>query len=470
MGTPHYMSPEQLKDSKSVTHLGDIYSFGVTLFYMLTGCFPYDDDDDNLGSLTLKILHSDAPRASYFREGLPSAIADLIAACLSRDMRDRPQNCRKVMETMLSIDWTLASAGEATVVEVKRGSDEFMIETSSPGSARRKRLEPPPSPRRDLNEPSWASGDRPDPGALDSFDDDNDIDPDMFAAFPRRSRVPYLLALILLFLGVAFGTKAFLESNDQAAAASPPDGIGSTEISAPERTAEVEQPAETAIGEAADTTMGTGEGEEVAVLTTSGTGPIEPVPDETPVEPDAVEAVTEPVEPRRERRERPHRSEPTGRSSTGLVGREAERAAELEWARTHGSGSSDESDTATRTLGDDSSRRSVRDEGDSAEVPREILAQVEEPPDEELTPLQINTALRASRTAFRNCYDAPDSGPVTMRISIRPNGSVSYASATDRNANAIIVRCIVQVLSRISFDSFDGSTMNVRHTFTAAGP
>jgi serine/threonine protein kinase len=42
MGTPVYMSPEQVNDSKNIDHRTDIYSLGVMLWYMLSGKPPYD--------------------------------------------------------------------------------------------------------------------------------------------------------------------------------------------------------------------------------------------------------------------------------------------------------------------------------------------------------------------------------------------------------------------------------------------
>ena len=44
IGTPEYMSPEQIRDSQSVTVASDIYSVGITLFHALAGLPPFAAD------------------------------------------------------------------------------------------------------------------------------------------------------------------------------------------------------------------------------------------------------------------------------------------------------------------------------------------------------------------------------------------------------------------------------------------
>jgi serine/threonine-protein kinase len=56
MGTPMYMSPEQVKSSKEVDSTTDIYSLGVILWQMLAGRKPYDLGILSAIEIQIKIL------------------------------------------------------------------------------------------------------------------------------------------------------------------------------------------------------------------------------------------------------------------------------------------------------------------------------------------------------------------------------------------------------------------------------
>lgn len=60
MGTPLYMSPEQIKHPDRITHATDIYSLGVVLYFMAVGKSPYDKNL-SLFDLQSKIVHEKLP-------------------------------------------------------------------------------------------------------------------------------------------------------------------------------------------------------------------------------------------------------------------------------------------------------------------------------------------------------------------------------------------------------------------------
>ena len=61
MGTPIYMSPEQVRDSKVVDCRSDIYSLGVVLYEAITGSFPFDKDYLSLPEIQVCILKNKLP-------------------------------------------------------------------------------------------------------------------------------------------------------------------------------------------------------------------------------------------------------------------------------------------------------------------------------------------------------------------------------------------------------------------------
>jgi len=59
LGTPVYMSPEQIKSPKNVGTKSDVYSLAVTFYHALTGKVPYDSTTDSNFEIQSKIVHED---------------------------------------------------------------------------------------------------------------------------------------------------------------------------------------------------------------------------------------------------------------------------------------------------------------------------------------------------------------------------------------------------------------------------
>jgi serine/threonine protein kinase len=61
MGTPSYMSPEQVKGDKSIDHRSDIYSLGSMLYFLLKGFPPYQSNENSSYEIFTKIVNEPIP-------------------------------------------------------------------------------------------------------------------------------------------------------------------------------------------------------------------------------------------------------------------------------------------------------------------------------------------------------------------------------------------------------------------------
>lgn len=86
MGSPYYMSPEQLEDRPLTLH-SDMYSLGVSLYELLTGTRPFTAD--SLEGLVQKILRHDPAPPSSLRADLPKNIDRIILQSLGKKPEHR---------------------------------------------------------------------------------------------------------------------------------------------------------------------------------------------------------------------------------------------------------------------------------------------------------------------------------------------------------------------------------------------
>jgi serine/threonine-protein kinase len=100
MGSPCYMSPEQLRSTASVDHRTDLWSLGVTLFELLAGRCPFDGTQP-MADLVVSILERPAPDVRAARPEIPEALAAIVARCLARDRDARFQSAAEVARALL---------------------------------------------------------------------------------------------------------------------------------------------------------------------------------------------------------------------------------------------------------------------------------------------------------------------------------------------------------------------------------
>jgi len=86
LGTPYYMAPEQVL-GQQVTHLVDVYSFGILLFEMLTGAKPIMGE--SIEKIFNKILYEPLDMAPLQAAGVEQEVQRIIAKCTAKQPQDR---------------------------------------------------------------------------------------------------------------------------------------------------------------------------------------------------------------------------------------------------------------------------------------------------------------------------------------------------------------------------------------------
>ena len=95
-GTPAYMSPEQC-EGLPLDGRTDLYSFGVTLYHMLSGALPYRDTSGDPFKLALS---TDRVPLEEHVPSIPADVRDLVARCLARDPSDRPPSALSILREL----------------------------------------------------------------------------------------------------------------------------------------------------------------------------------------------------------------------------------------------------------------------------------------------------------------------------------------------------------------------------------
>ncbi len=88
VGSPAYMSPEQVKELK-LTHQTDIYSLGVVMYKLLTGKLPFDAS--NNFSMIYHIINIEPPPPSTFRPEAPPALDAIVKRAMEKNTAKRYQ-------------------------------------------------------------------------------------------------------------------------------------------------------------------------------------------------------------------------------------------------------------------------------------------------------------------------------------------------------------------------------------------
>ncbi len=98
MGTPKYMSPEQIHDSRAVDNRADIWALGTILYELTTGSRPFVGG--TVAMTCVKILQEDPAPPRTLRAEIAEGLEQVILRCLRKDPNDRYANVGELAEAL----------------------------------------------------------------------------------------------------------------------------------------------------------------------------------------------------------------------------------------------------------------------------------------------------------------------------------------------------------------------------------
>jgi len=99
IGTPAYMSPEQMLASSEVDARSDIWSMGVLLYQLIAGRLPFAGTND-LALFSAALTRPPLPLRAHFKDPLPEGIEPILLRCLCKDRGARYQSMRDLASTL----------------------------------------------------------------------------------------------------------------------------------------------------------------------------------------------------------------------------------------------------------------------------------------------------------------------------------------------------------------------------------
>ena len=120
LGTPNYMSPEQVKSS-SITPRADLFSAGVVMYEMLTGVKPFSAAD--ISSILYNVVNLEPTAINKLNPAVPRAVAKVVSKLLAKSPLARYATAAEALADIERARGPVAQPAEVGTIASARGDD-----------------------------------------------------------------------------------------------------------------------------------------------------------------------------------------------------------------------------------------------------------------------------------------------------------------------------------------------------------
>jgi serine/threonine protein kinase len=132
VGSPHYMSPEQVRENQELDHRSDLWSVGIIIFQCLTGRLPFPGHE--VGDVLVDICTEDIPVASQIVPDLAPEVDRFLEHALMRERDERFQSARELAEAFAAIVGRVSHADTGSTRLTNAHTLPWMPKSSSTGA------------------------------------------------------------------------------------------------------------------------------------------------------------------------------------------------------------------------------------------------------------------------------------------------------------------------------------------------
>jgi tetratricopeptide (TPR) repeat protein/predicted Ser/Thr protein kinase len=206
MGTPHYMSPEQVRGERADAR-SDVFALGCVFYELLTYRKPFDAD--SMHSVLFKVMQEEPPSVQELTPGIPAVLAQVVERAMAKDAAQRFQNASEFRSALhRAMQAVAAGQGEKALPDLGApaapGAPSRASEASASRSASSARAA---ASAAGASRASSVAGSRAQPKSAPPA--------------PRASKAPLLIGGALLLVAVA-GVGVLVARRSEPAATPPP--------------------------------------------------------------------------------------------------------------------------------------------------------------------------------------------------------------------------------------------------------